>query len=136
MLTPAEQQQVGDALEHDAEVMSNTQLQQQLAGQPGQTQDEIISINTDARHRALQVALLIPILAGLAGLFTSFRMMRIPEPSRRLPRRAWPWADDREPHSRMRDCGCAATLAMCPDICRVTPPRRGGACDGRGSGTS
>jgi hypothetical protein len=60
--------------------MSNTQLQRQLAGQPGQTQDEIISINTEARHRALQVALLIPILAGLAGLFTSFRMMRIPEP--------------------------------------------------------
>jgi len=61
-------------------VMTNTQLQKQLAGRPQQTQDEIISINTDARHRALQVALLIPILAGLAGLFTSFRMMRIPEP--------------------------------------------------------
>jgi hypothetical protein len=80
VLTPAEQQQVGDALEHNAEVMTNTQLQKQLAGRPQQTQDEIISINTDARHRALQVALLIPILAGLAGLFTSFRMMRIPEP--------------------------------------------------------
>jgi EmrB/QacA subfamily drug resistance transporter len=80
VLSPAEQQQVGDALEHNAEVMSNTQLKRQLAGQPGQTQDEIISINTEARHRALQVALLIPILAGLAGLFTSFRMMRIPEP--------------------------------------------------------
>ena len=47
---------------------------------PADVQDEIIRINTDARHRALQVALLIPILAGLAGLFTSFRMMRIPEP--------------------------------------------------------
>ena len=80
VLSPADQQQVGDALEHNAEVMSNTQLKRQLAGQPGQTQDEIISINTEARHRALQVALLIPILAGLAGLFTSFRMMRIPEP--------------------------------------------------------
>ena len=69
VLAPAEQQRVADALEHDAEVMSNTQLQQQLAGEPQQTQDEIISINTDARHRALQVALLIPILAGLIGLF-------------------------------------------------------------------
>jgi EmrB/QacA subfamily drug resistance transporter len=80
VLAPSQQQQVADTLEHDAEVMSNTQLQQQLAGQPKPVQDEIISINTDARHRALQVALLIPILAGLAGLFTSFRMMRVPEP--------------------------------------------------------
>ena len=44
------------------------------------TQEEIISINTDARHIALQVALLIPILAGLLGLLNSFRMVRIPEP--------------------------------------------------------
>ena len=48
VLTPAEQQQVGDALEHNAEVMTNTQLQKQLAGRPRQTQDEIISINTEA----------------------------------------------------------------------------------------
>ena len=33
-----------------------------------------------ARPRALQVALLIPILAGLFGLFNSFRMMRLPDP--------------------------------------------------------
>ena len=80
VLTPTEQQRVSDALEHDAEVMSNTKLQQQLAGEPRGTQDEIISINTDARHVALQVALLIPIAAGLIGLFNSFRMMRLPEP--------------------------------------------------------
>jgi hypothetical protein len=80
VLTPTEQQQVSKALEHDAEVMTNTALRQQLAGQPAKTQDEIIRINTDARHRALQVALLVPILAGLAGLFNSFRMMRLPDP--------------------------------------------------------
>jgi hypothetical protein len=80
VLTPIEQQRVADALEHDAEVMSNTRLQQQLAGEPQQTQDEIVSINTDARHIALQVALLIPILAGVAGLLNSFRMVRLPEP--------------------------------------------------------
>ncbi len=35
-----------------------------------------------ARHidHALQIALLIPILAGLVGLFNSFRMMRLPDP--------------------------------------------------------
>ena len=80
VLAPAQQEQVSDALEHDAEVMTNTQLQQQISGQPKDVQDEIISINTDARHRALQVALLIPILAGLVGLFNSFRMMRLPDP--------------------------------------------------------
>ncbi|MFY9998454.1 MAG: hypothetical protein WAK76_03080, partial [Trebonia sp.] len=57
-----------------------TQLQKQLAGQPPKTQEEIIRINTQARHIALQVALLIPILAGLIGLLISFRMMRQPDP--------------------------------------------------------
>ena len=80
VLRPAQQQQVAKALEHDAEVMSNTQLEQQLAGQPKRIQDEIIRINTEARHRALQVALLIPLLAGLLGLLNSFRMMRLPDP--------------------------------------------------------
>jgi hypothetical protein len=80
VLSKAEQQQVAKVLEHDAEVVSNTQLQKQLAGQPQKTQDEIIKINTQARHLALQVALLIPILAGLAGLLISFRMMRLPDP--------------------------------------------------------
>jgi hypothetical protein len=41
---------------------------------------EIIRINTDARHIALQVALLIPVLAGFISLFNSFRMMRLPDP--------------------------------------------------------
>jgi EmrB/QacA subfamily drug resistance transporter len=81
VLSPGQQQQVADALEHDAEVMSNTQLEQQLAGQPKDVQDEIIRINTEARPRALQIALLIPILAALAGLFVSFRMMRLPDPT-------------------------------------------------------
>ncbi len=80
VLSGAEQQTVATALEHDAQVVSNTQLQKQLAGQPQKTQDEIIKINTRARHLALQIALLIPILAGLAGLGISFRMMRLPDP--------------------------------------------------------
>src|SRR5947209_838655 len=80
VLSGAAQQQVAQTLEHDAEVVSNTQLQKQLAGQPQETRDEIIRINTQARHIALQVALLVPILAGLAGLLISFRMMRLPDP--------------------------------------------------------
>jgi EmrB/QacA subfamily drug resistance transporter len=79
VLPPADQQRVADVLEHDAEVMSNTQLDQQLEGRPPEVKAEILRINTEARHRALQVALLIPILAGLVGLLNSFRMLRLPE---------------------------------------------------------
>ena len=80
VLSGAEQQQVAKVLEHDAQVVSNTQLEKQLAGQPPQPRDEVTKINTQARHLALQVALLIPILAGLTGLLISFRMMRLPDP--------------------------------------------------------
>jgi MFS family permease len=80
VLRPAQQQQVADALEHDAQIMSNTALQQQLKGERPAVQDEIISINTSARHLALQVALIIPLLAGLLGFLNSFRMVRLPDP--------------------------------------------------------
>ncbi|MEU2557480.1 hypothetical protein ABZ589_38570, partial [Streptomyces sp. NPDC013313] len=79
VLPQTEQQQVAQALEDDAEVMSNTQLEQLLANQPPEIQNEIIRINTDSRPLALQVGLLIPLLAGLIGVLNSFRMIRIPE---------------------------------------------------------
>jgi hypothetical protein len=75
-----DQQRVAAALEDDAQVMTNTQLDELLADEPEDVQDEIVRINTDARPRALQVALLVPLLAALAGLVTSFRMLRLPEP--------------------------------------------------------
>ena len=81
VLPPAEQQQIAQALEDDAQVMSNTQLEEQLAGQPPEIQAEVIRINTDARPLALQVALLVPIIAALIGLINSFRMVRLPEPA-------------------------------------------------------
>jgi EmrB/QacA subfamily drug resistance transporter len=81
VLPPASKTQVANALEDDAEVMSNTHLEKQLAGQPPEIRDEIIAINTDARPLALQVALLVPILAGLLGLLNGFRMMRRPDPA-------------------------------------------------------
>jgi hypothetical protein len=80
VLAPAQQQQVAVALEEDAEIMSNTQLEEQLAGQPEEIQEEIIRINTEARPIALQVALLVPLLAGLLGLLNSLRMRRLPDP--------------------------------------------------------
>jgi len=80
VLPPADKQHVANVLQEDAEIMSNTQLQQQLAGQPPAIQAEIIRINTEARHLALQVALLVPLLAGLVGLFNATRMQRLPDP--------------------------------------------------------
>jgi EmrB/QacA subfamily drug resistance transporter len=81
VLRPSQQKQVANTLEHDAQVISNTDLEQLLARESERTQEEIIRINTDARHRALQVALLVPILAAFAGLLNSFRMVRVPEPT-------------------------------------------------------
>ncbi|MFL5927258.1 MAG: MFS transporter [Gaiellaceae bacterium] len=92
VLSPAQQGQVADALEHDAEVMTNRQLSQQLAGQPEDVRAEIVRINTEARPRALQVALLIPMLAALLGLFVSFRMLRIPDPGPSSGHEGMDWA--------------------------------------------
>jgi EmrB/QacA subfamily drug resistance transporter len=80
VLAPAEQQRVADVLEDDAQIMSNTQLEKLLVDQPPDVRAEILRINTDARPLALQVALLIPLLAALAGLFNSVRMLRLPDP--------------------------------------------------------
>jgi len=80
VLPAAEKQQVAQVLEENAQLMTNTQLEQLLVNQPPEIQDEIIRINTEARPISLQIALLIPILAGLIGLFNSFRMMRLPDP--------------------------------------------------------
>jgi len=80
VLNPAQQQQVAHALENDAEIMSDTQLVAQMAGQPADVQAEILRINTDARNVALQVALLVPFLASLLGFLNSFRMVKMPDP--------------------------------------------------------
>jgi hypothetical protein len=81
VLPQAQKDHVAHVLEDDAEIMSNTQLQSLLAGQPEPVQQEIIRINTDARPLALQIALIVPILAGLLGLLNSSRMMRLPDPA-------------------------------------------------------
>jgi MFS family permease len=79
VLAPDQQEQVATALEDDAELMSNTQLTAILEGQPDDVRDEIVRINTDARPRALQVALVLPIAAALVGLIDALRMRRLPD---------------------------------------------------------
>jgi hypothetical protein len=80
-----QQQQIAEKLDEDAEVTSNAKLEQLLAEEPEAVQDEVLRINTDATNRSLQVALLVPIIAGLIGLFNSFRMMRLPDVSSSTP---------------------------------------------------
>ena len=79
VIPAAQQQQIAQALEHDAEIMSNTQLEQQITGQPPAVEAEVLAINDEARNRSLQIALLVPLLAGLLGLANSFRMLRLPD---------------------------------------------------------
>jgi hypothetical protein len=79
VIPQAQQQQIADALEDDAQVVSNTQIEELAAGEPQAVQDEIVQINTDANDLSLQVALLVPILAGVLGLLNAFRMLRLPD---------------------------------------------------------
>ncbi|HTN81908.1 MAG TPA: MFS transporter [Acidimicrobiales bacterium] len=80
IIPSAQKDHISSVLEDDAEIMSNTQLQQVLADEPPEVQAEIIRINNDARNIALQVALIVPLVAALLGLGVSLRMMKLPDP--------------------------------------------------------
>jgi Na+/melibiose symporter-like transporter len=79
VIPPDDQEQIAEALEDNAQLVSTTQLEEQLASQPDEVVDEILRINTDAGDLALQAAMLIPVLACLLGFLNSFRMMRLPD---------------------------------------------------------
>jgi hypothetical protein len=74
VLPPAQKSHIADVLDEDAEVMTNTQLEELIAEEPPAVREEVVSINTDTRPLALQIALLVPLIAGLAGFANSFRM--------------------------------------------------------------
>jgi hypothetical protein len=79
VIPPADQEVITNALEDNAQLVSETDLEELLAAQPDEVAQEIIDINTSAGDRALQVAMLIPIIACLLGLANSFRMMKLPD---------------------------------------------------------
>jgi EmrB/QacA subfamily drug resistance transporter len=85
VIPPDDQEQIATTLEDDAEVMSTTALDEQLVGVPVDVEAEILRINAEARDRSLQVALLVPVLAGLLGLANSFRMVRLPDIEPKAP---------------------------------------------------
>jgi LPXTG-motif cell wall-anchored protein len=80
VLSESEADQVSTQLQKNAEVLTNTHLDKLLVGQPEDVKKEIIHINTKSRPIALQIALAIPLLAALLGLFNGFRMTRLPDP--------------------------------------------------------
>jgi MFS family permease len=80
VLSSRQAAQVSKQLEKNAEVMTNTHLEGLLIGKPPAVKEEILRINTKARPKALQIALLVPLIASLLGLLTGFRMTRLPDP--------------------------------------------------------
>ncbi len=80
VLPPDDKERVAVALEEDVQLLSDVQLEEILADEPEAVQDEIIAINTESRPPALQIALLVPILAGLLGILNALRMRRLPDP--------------------------------------------------------
>ena len=64
VIPSTQQQQIAQTLEDDAQVVSNTQLEELLADEPPAVQKEVLEINDEASDLALQVALLVPILAA------------------------------------------------------------------------
>src|SRR5688572_5448030 len=79
VFSPEQAQQVATGLEEDAQLMTNTQLEELIVNQPPDVEAEIIRINTEARPLSLQIALLVPLIAGLLGTAVSFRMLRQPD---------------------------------------------------------
>ena len=93
VLSADQQQQVAEVLEDDAQLMSNTGLEELLADQPEPIRDEIIRINTETRPLALQVALVIPVVAGLLGLANRSACHGCPTRPRPARPKAPCWAD-------------------------------------------
>ena len=95
MLAPAEQQQVTSTLEEDAQIISNTAPGELLlAGQPSDVQAEVIRINTEARHLALQggIRRAAPGGRGRHGQ-RAFQMRRLAIRNRRRRSSGWLSAD-------------------------------------------
>lgn len=79
VIPPDEQARIAAALEDDAEIMSDAQLDALITDQPPEVEAAILDVNAEARDRSLQVALLVPLVAVLIGIANSFRMVRLPD---------------------------------------------------------
>ena len=80
MIPPAQQQQIADTLEDDAQVMSNAQLEPLLAGEPEDVQAEILRINKDAETSPSRWRCSCRSSPACSALLNAFRMRRLPDP--------------------------------------------------------
>lgn len=74
VLSSSVKDQVAEALDDDARILSNTELRRLLSAAPDDVADEIVRINTEARPDALRLTLIAPLAAGLLGLVVSTRL--------------------------------------------------------------
>lgn len=79
VIPPAQQQMISETLEEDAQIVSNTAIEAIIVDEPEAVQTEIVRINSEANDRALQAALLIPLIAALLGLANAIRMRKLPD---------------------------------------------------------
>lgn len=77
VIPSAQKDQITTSLKKSTEVVSNAQLQAEISNQPQSIQQEALRINETAIHRALQVALIVPLIAATIGLLNSIRMEKI-----------------------------------------------------------
>lgn len=80
VLTPVEQEIVAEALVSDARIISNTELLELLEENPSDLayREELLRINSEASPRALRLALLGTLVAGVVGLGVSTRLPKNP----------------------------------------------------------
>jgi hypothetical protein len=71
VLNDQQKAQVEQALQGDVTTLSDVQVESMLEGQPDDVVDEVVRINSDARNRALGLALLSVAVFGLIGLAAS-----------------------------------------------------------------
>jgi MFS family permease len=109
-LSASEQEQVIQVLEDDAQVMSDAQLDELLEGEPEDASVEIVNINDQARSRALQAALVIPLFAALIGLFASSGRSPAEQGCSRAAHRSSSRRSRRVPHHRRTHRGCVRRL--------------------------
>lgn len=73
-LNSQQKQQYTQAVDNNAEILSNQQIESKLSGQSQSVTNAVVSINSHAREEALSAALIALAVIGLLGLVTSWRL--------------------------------------------------------------
>ena len=79
VIPPAQQQQIAQTLEDDAQVVSNTQLDKLLADEPPAVREDVLDINTDANGARSSGGAARADPRGAARVVQLSRMMRLPD---------------------------------------------------------